>query len=146
MLACYIIQFYLISPDEIFNFMQVLFFFFSFIFISWRLIPLQYCSGFCDTLTWISHGFTFVPHSDPPSHLPPHPFPLHLYILWAKCRLLVYKAKVDAVAYYYYCQIYICLFINLIVYDTSSIIQMLLFLHIVYKNKSKYLKYLFFCF
>ena len=33
-------------------------FFFSFIFINWRLITLQYCSGFCHTLTWISHGFT----------------------------------------------------------------------------------------
>ena len=27
--------------------------FFPFIFISWRLITLQYCSGFCCTLTWI---------------------------------------------------------------------------------------------
>ena len=27
--------------------------FFSFIFISWRLITLQYCSGFCHTLTCI---------------------------------------------------------------------------------------------
>ena len=45
-------------------------FFFSFIFISWRLITLQYCSGFCHTLTWISHGFTCVLHPDPPSHLP----------------------------------------------------------------------------
>ena len=26
-------------------------FFFSFVFISWRLITLQYCSGFCRTLT-----------------------------------------------------------------------------------------------
>ena len=26
-------------------------FFFSFIFISWRLITLQYCSGICHTLT-----------------------------------------------------------------------------------------------
>ena len=31
--------------------------FFPFIFTSWRLITLQYCSGFCHTLTWISHGF-----------------------------------------------------------------------------------------
>ena len=38
-----------------------LLYFFSFIFISWRLITLQYCSGFCHTLTWISHGFTCVP-------------------------------------------------------------------------------------
>ena len=29
----------------------ILFFFFPFIFISWRLITLQYCSGFCHTLT-----------------------------------------------------------------------------------------------
>ena len=28
-------------------------FFFPFIFISWRLITLQYCSVFCHTLTWI---------------------------------------------------------------------------------------------
>ena len=51
-------------------------FFFSFIFISWRLITLQYCSGFCHTLTWISHGFTCVSHPDPPSRLPPHPIPV----------------------------------------------------------------------
>ena len=50
------------------------FFFFPFIFISWRLITLQYCSGFCHTLTWISHGVTCIPHPDPPSHLPLHRF------------------------------------------------------------------------
>ena len=47
--------------------MICLFFFFPFIFISWRLITLQYCNGFCHTLTCISHGFTCVPHPDPPS-------------------------------------------------------------------------------
>ena len=51
---------------------------FFFHFISWRLITLQYCSGFCHTLTWISHGFTCVPHPDPPSHPPLHPIPLGL--------------------------------------------------------------------
>ena len=45
-------------------------FIFSFTFISWRLITLQYCSGFFHTLTWISHGFTCIPYPDPPSHLP----------------------------------------------------------------------------
>ena len=50
--------------------------FFPFIFISWWLIMFQDFSGFCHTLTWISHGFTCVPHPDPPSHLPPHPIPL----------------------------------------------------------------------
>ena len=44
---------------------------FSFIFISWSLITLQYCSGFCHTLTWISHGCTCVPHPEtPPTSLP----------------------------------------------------------------------------
>ena len=49
--------------------------YFSFIFISWRLITLQYCSGFCHTLIWINHGFKCVPHPEPLSHLPPHPIP-----------------------------------------------------------------------
>ena len=59
--------------------------FFPFIFISWRLINLQYCSGFCHTLTWISHGltwishgFTCIPYPDPPSHLPLYLIPLGL--------------------------------------------------------------------
>ena len=51
-------------------------FLFPFILISWRLITLQYCSGFCHTLTWMSHGFTCVPHSEPLSQLPSHPIPL----------------------------------------------------------------------
>ena len=50
--------------------------FYLFIFISWRLITSQYCSGFCHTLTSISHGFTCVPHPHPLSHLPLHPIPL----------------------------------------------------------------------
>ena len=31
--------------------------FLKFIYFNWRLITLQYCSGFCHTLTWISHGW-----------------------------------------------------------------------------------------
>ena len=52
--------------------------FFSFIFISWRLITSQHFSGFWHTLTWISHGVPCITHSDPPSHLPLHPIPLGL--------------------------------------------------------------------
>ena len=52
--------------------LQVVFFF----FFNWRLITLQYWSGFCHTLTYISHRFTRVPHPEPPSHLPLHPIPL----------------------------------------------------------------------
>ena len=50
-----------------------IFYFILFIYlflISWRLITLQYCSGFCLTLTWISLGYTCILHPDPPSHLP----------------------------------------------------------------------------
>ena len=50
--------------------------FFPFIFISWRLITLQYCNGFCHTLIWINHRFTCVPHPDSPSYLPLHPITL----------------------------------------------------------------------
>ena len=46
--------------------------------MSWRLITLQYCSGFCHTLTRIRHGFTCIPHPYPPSHLPLDPIPLAL--------------------------------------------------------------------
>ena len=74
-----------------------LFFFFSFIFISWRLIALQYCSGFCRTLTWISHGFTSIPHSDPPSHLPLHPwvFPVHQALAPVSCTFKSSSEWVD---------------------------------------------------
>ena len=47
-------------------------FFFYFFFF------LIYCSGCCHTSKWISHGFTCVPHPDPPSYLPLHPIPLGL--------------------------------------------------------------------
>ena len=40
---------------------------FSFFFI---------CRGFCHTFKWNNHGFTCVPHSNPSSHLPLHPFTL----------------------------------------------------------------------
>ena len=39
------------------------------------LDTLHYCSGFCHTLIWISHGCTCVPHPEHPSHLPPYPIP-----------------------------------------------------------------------
>ena len=40
---------------------KTLFFFFSFIFISWRLVTSQHFSGFCHTSTWISHSFQKFP-------------------------------------------------------------------------------------
>ena len=50
-------------------------FFLKFIYFNWRLITLQYCGGFCHTLTWISHEFTCVPHPELPFHLPLHTIP-----------------------------------------------------------------------
>ena len=41
---------------------------------NWRLITIQYCSGFCHTLIWICHRCICVPHPEPP--LPP-PSPSH---------------------------------------------------------------------
>ena len=48
---------YLILSVSLSSYHQLCIFliFFSFIFISWRLISLQHFSGFCHTLTWISH-------------------------------------------------------------------------------------------
>ena len=68
-------------------------FFFSFIFISWRLITLQYCSGFCHTLIWISHGYTCIPHPDPLSRLPLHPIPLGLPSAPAPSTCLMHPAR-----------------------------------------------------
>ena len=77
--SCYVFK-YVLSPFLSLSPLSGTFFF-PFIFISWRLITLQYWSGFCHTLTWISHGVTCVPHPDPPSHIPPHPIPLGLPIV-----------------------------------------------------------------
>ena len=35
---------------------------FPLIYFNWRLITLEYCGGFCHTLTWISQWCTCVPH------------------------------------------------------------------------------------
>ena len=50
----------LLKCYKVIRYLYILDFFFPFIFISWRLITLQYCSGFWHTLTWISHGFTVL--------------------------------------------------------------------------------------
>ena len=53
-----------------------LFIFFYFIFYFFFNLFFFICGGFCHTLKWNSQGFTCVPHPNPPSHLPFHPFPL----------------------------------------------------------------------
>ena len=44
----------------------------KFIYFDLRPITLQYRSGFCHTLTWISHGCPWGPHPEPPL-APPSP-------------------------------------------------------------------------
>ena len=69
------------------NFYSIIFIHFYFKNFNWRLITLQYCGGFCHTLTWISHGCTCVPHPELPFHLPPHPIPqvVPVHWLWMPC-------------------------------------------------------------
>ena len=45
-----ILHAHIISPESMTIFFYMYMLFFSFIFISWRLITLLYCSGFCHTL------------------------------------------------------------------------------------------------
>ena len=61
-----------------FNEYGVLSYFFSFarIYFIYLFFYFTIFYGFCHTSTWICHRCTHVPHSEPPSHLPPHPIRL----------------------------------------------------------------------
>ena len=56
-------------------------------YFNWRLIALQYCGGFCHTLTWISMGEHVYPCPEPPPTFLPTPslwvVPEHW--LWVPC-------------------------------------------------------------
>jgi len=66
------------KPQLLFFYVRLKIFLFLnwFIYFNWRLITLQYCGGFCHTLTWISNGCTCVPPSRIPLPLPSQPIPL----------------------------------------------------------------------
>ena len=81
---------WILDPEHTsFSFFNMDFFYFLFF----------YCSGFCDTLKWNSHGFTCVPHPDPPSHLPLHPIPL----IWMWQNASIQNAFSQVLKYGNYC-------------------------------------------
>ena len=86
-------QYFTVFHLELCKTLNTLFLFFFF-FISWRLITLQYCSGFCHTLKWISHGFTCVPPPDPTRSL--WVFPVHQVRALVSCiEELVFRCDVS---------------------------------------------------
>ena len=90
-------------------FFPFLFIYLFIFYISLRLITLQYCSGFCQTLTWISHGYTCIPHPDPPSLSTRSlwVFPLHLVQALVSCIQpgLVICFTLDNI----HCHVYSCM-------------------------------------
>ena len=60
---------------SVFSSIRVFCFFVCFCF-NWRVITLQYCSGFAIQWHESAMGIHVFPILNPPSHLPPHPIPL----------------------------------------------------------------------
>ena len=52
--------------------MLIIFYFLFFFYFHFTLCCFTIVYWFCHTLTWISHGCTWVPNPEPPSHFPPH--------------------------------------------------------------------------
>ena len=91
-----------------------------FIVISWKLITLQYCSGLCHTLTWISLGYTCIPHPYPPSHLGTN-FLCELlegvYAYLSTCSVFFFKNIVA------FCTTKICIFISFYFLEDHFILE-----------------------
>ena len=75
--------------------------FLKFIYFNWMLITLQYCGGFCHTLTWISHGCTCIPPSQIPLS-PPSPSHLSGFSQCTSFEFPVSCIKLGLVIYFTY--------------------------------------------
>ena len=63
----------ILKMQEVYFLMSLLFIFLNFYYYFFNFTILYW---FCHTSTCIRHGYTRVPHPEPPSHLPPHTIPL----------------------------------------------------------------------
>ena len=87
---------------------------------------LQYCGGFCHTLTWISHGCTYDPQPEPP----PTSFPIHPSGLsqCTSCQCPVSCIKLELVIYFAHGNIHVSmLFSHIIPPSPSSTVSKSLF-------------------
>ena len=64
--------------------------FYLFIFISWRLITSQHLSGFCHTLTWISHGVESIISNIIVDNISSVCWSFHLVYVWEFTNVLIY--------------------------------------------------------
>ena len=89
-------------------------------YFNWRLITLQYCGGFCHTLTWISHGCTCVPVlKSPPTSLPIPSLwvaPVH----WLDFQCPVSCIKLGLVIYFTYGNIHVSVLFSQIIPPSPS--------------------------
>ena len=85
------------------------------IYFNWRLITLQYCGGFCHTLTWISHGCAYDPWSEPP----PTSFRINPSGLsqCTSCECPISCIKLELVIYFTYGNIYVSMLFSDIIID-----------------------------
>ena len=89
----------MMGPDAmilVYSILRVFFFFFSFfffflplIFISWRLITLQYCSGFCHTLNF-KPSFSLLFHF--------HQEPLQFFFTFCQKGGVIWKSEVTDIS------------------------------------------------
>ena len=108
---------------------------------NWRIIALQFCVGFYQTSTWISHRFTYVP-----SHLSPHPTSLGCYRVQVWVSPLSHTFPLTV----YFTYSSVCFYVTLSgpspYFSLVSLAKCLLILFYLFKDLILSFIYLFCCF